>query len=270
MSTALAHDLARALDPSLLMADAGQTPDTWQQDVLRSESKRLLLLCSRQSGKSTVSAVLALHAALYQGPALVLLLSPSLRQSQELFRKVLDVYRVIGETIPTEQESALRLELTNGSRVISLPGKEMTVRGFSGAKLLVIDEAARVDDGLYYSVRPMLAVSGGRIVCLTTPWGKRGFFHHEWTEGAGWEKVMVRADQCPRISKKFLEEERRSMPASWFAAEYNCEFTETEDSVFSYQDVMGAFDASVSPLFAESGSFSTSTQPIERLFPEER
>src|SRR5688572_20149675 len=121
MSTAMSHDLARALDPALLMADAGQTPDLWQQDVLRTEAKRLLLLCSRQSGKSTVTAALALHTALYQAPALLLLLSPSLRQSQELFRKVLDVYRMIDETIPTEQESALRLELTNGSRIVSLP-----------------------------------------------------------------------------------------------------------------------------------------------------
>jgi hypothetical protein len=60
---------------------------------------------------------------------------------------------MIDETIPTEQESALRLELTNGSRIVSLPGKEKTVRGFSGAKLLVIDEAPRVADSLYYSVR---------------------------------------------------------------------------------------------------------------------
>jgi hypothetical protein len=113
MPTALAHDLARALDPALLMVEAGHAPDPWQQHVLRTEAKRLLLLCSRQSGKSTVTASLALHTALYQAPSLVLLLSPSLRQSQELFRKVLDVYRMIDETIPTEQESALRLELTN-------------------------------------------------------------------------------------------------------------------------------------------------------------
>jgi phage terminase large subunit-like protein len=216
MPTALAHDLARALDPALLMADAGQTPDPWQQDVLRTEAKRLLLLCSRQSGKSTVTAALAFHTALYQAPALVLLLSPSLRQSQELFRKVLDVYRMIDETIPTEQESALRLELTNGSRIVALPGLENTIRGYSGAKLLVIDEASRVADNLYYSVRPMLAVSGGRMVCMSTPFGKRGFFHQEWSEGHGWEKVLITADQCPRISKEFLAEERRTLGEWWF------------------------------------------------------
>ena len=72
-----------------------------------------------------------------------------------------------------------RLEFANGSRVLSLPGTERTVRGFSEVSLLVIDEAARVDDGLYYAVRPMLAVSGGRLVALSTPYGKRGWFHDE-------------------------------------------------------------------------------------------
>jgi hypothetical protein len=57
----------------------------------------------------------------------------------------------------------------------------------------------------------MLAVSGGKLVCMTTPFGKRGFFHQEWTEGQGWEKVLITADQCPRISKAFLAEERRTL-----------------------------------------------------------
>jgi hypothetical protein len=245
----LAHDLALALDATLLMHAAGLMPDAWQQGVLRSDAKRQLLLCSRQSGKSTVTAVLALHAALYQAPALVLLLSPSLRQSQELFRKVLDVYGVLEATVPPKQESALRLELQNGSRILCLPGKEETIRGFSGVRLLVVDEAARVPDALYYSVRPMLAVSGGRLVCLTTPFGKRGFFHQEWTEGHGWEKVKITARECPRISPMFLDEERRALGEWWFKQEYECEFVETIDQVFSFASVTRAVTEDVQPLF---------------------
>lgn len=194
METTLAHDLARALDPALLMEQAGLVPDAWQRDLLRSDARRMLLLCSRQSGKSTTTAVVALHTALYLPPALVLPLSPSLRQSQELFRQVLDVYRVVDATIPPEQESALRLELRNGSRIVSLPGTEQTVRGYSGVRLLVVDEAARVADSLYYASRPMLAASGGRLVCLSTPFGKRGFFHQEWTAGRGWARVKLTHD----------------------------------------------------------------------------
>lgn len=249
----LARDLAWALDPALLMAHAGLPPAPWQREFLRSGAQRLLLLCSRQSGKSTVVATLALHEALYHPPALVLLLSRALRQSQELFRKVLDVYRVCDQTVPPEAESALRLELQNGSRIISLPGKEETVRSYSGVRLLVIDEAARVPDALYYAVRPMLAVSGGRLVGLSTPWGKRGFFHQEWTEGQGWERVKITAEQCPRIAPEFLVEERRSLGEWWVKQEYGCEFVETVDQIFSYDLVMSAVSNDVQPLFPMPG-----------------
>ena len=64
--------------------------------------------------------------------------------------------------------------------------------------MLVVDEAARVADDLYYAIRPMLAVSQGCMVCLSTPWGKRGFFHKEWTEGEGWERTKITAYDCPQ------------------------------------------------------------------------
>ena len=95
-------------------------------------------------------------------------------------------------------ESRLSIELETGSRIVSLPGREATIRGFSGVHLLVVDEAARVADELYQAVRPMLAVSGGRIVLLGTPFGKRGFFFlrilrlpilltfdRDWSRGCG-------------------------------------------------------------------------------------
>jgi hypothetical protein len=246
----LASDLATALDPARLMEGLGLVPDPWQSDLLRSNADRALLLCSRQAGKSTVTAALALHEALYHPPALVLLLSPSLRQSGELFRKVIDLYRRMERPKIAEQESALRLELSNGSRVVSLPGKEETVRGFSGVRLLIIDEASRVADSLYYSVRPMLAVSRGRLVCLTTPFGKRGFFFNAWNDGsAEWRRVRVPATDCPRITAAFLEEERRSIGDWWFRQEYLCEFTETMDQVFTYDQVAGAVSTEVRPLF---------------------
>src|SRR5262249_12103297 len=154
-------------DPAQLMAIAGMPPDPWQRDVLCSDAKRLLLLCSRQAGKSRVSAALALHTALCRPASPVLLLSPSQRQSGELFRKVVELYEALGRPMPATAYSALRLELANGSRIVSLPGDEKTVRCFSGVVLLVIDEAARVDDALYQAVRPMLAVSQGRLVALS-------------------------------------------------------------------------------------------------------
>ena len=212
-------------DPANLFALTGKTPDPWQAELLRSESKRMLLLCNRQAGKSTTAAALALREALVHPPALVLLLSPSLRQSAELFRKVADNFSALNRPAEVSHESVLRIEFANGSRILSLPADEKNIRGFSGAAMLVIDEAARVEDALYYAVRPMLAVSGGKLVALSTPFGKRGWFYNEWHSENAWERVRVTADMCPRIPAAFLEEERRTLGAEWYAQEYECDFT---------------------------------------------
>jgi Terminase large subunit, T4likevirus-type, N-terminal len=245
----LAADLAMALDPVQFSLAAGIAPDPWQARVLRSTAPRLLLNCSRQSGKSTTSATLALHTALYHAPALVLMLSPGLRQSGELFRKCTAVYKRLGRPVPAEAETALTLELENGSRIVALPGNEQTIRSYSGVSLLLVDEAARCPDALYYSVRPMLAVSGGRLALLSTPFGKRGFFHKEWTEGQGWERYEISASQCPRISPAFLAEERRALGPWWYQQEYDCKFSETTDQLFGYDMVTAALSADVVPLF---------------------
>jgi hypothetical protein len=194
---------------------------------------------------------MALYEAMYHPPALVLLLSPTLRQSGELFRTVLSFYQVFDKHAPAAAETALRLELQNGSRIVSLPGTEQTVRGFSGVTLAIIDEASRVDDSLYLSVRPMLATSGGRLVALSTPFGKRGWFFDTWQGSSGaWSRVKVTADDCPRIAPGFLAEERAALGDWWFRQEYMCEFVETTDQLFTYDFVMSAVTPEVQPLFA--------------------
>lgn len=65
-----------------------------------------------------------------------------------------------------------------------------------------------MDDALYYAIRPMLAVSGGRLMMLSTPHGRRGVFFEAWDHGTEWKRYRVPATECPRISPEFLEEER--------------------------------------------------------------
>jgi hypothetical protein len=206
--------------------------------------------CSRQSGKSQTAAALALRAALLEPGSLTLLLSPTLRQSGELFKdKVKRLYNLLGRPVPTKQESALTIELVNGSRIVSLPGDEGTIRGYSGVTLLVIGEASRVVDDLYRSVRPMLSVSRGRLVALSTPWGKRGWFYEEWTGSAEWDRVQITADQCPRITADFLSEERQALGERYLRQEYQCSFEDVIDAVFSEEDIAAAADGAPPPLF---------------------
>lgn len=247
--SSLARDLLRGFDPAALMVDAGMTPDPWQASLLRSEARRNLVLCSRQSGKSTTCAALALHSAIYD-PGLVLVLAPAQRQSSELFRKIVGFYRSLSGVPRIVQESALRMELDNGSRIVALPGTETTIRGYSGAKVIFIDEASRVSDELFAAVRPMLATTQGRLVALTTPYGKRGWFYEAWDNGSGWERTLVTAQDCPRIDPDWLVEERALIGDWQFRQEYLCEFVDTDEQFFSSELIEAAMTDEVTPLWA--------------------
>jgi hypothetical protein len=215
-----------------LMRKFGLEPDPWQIEVLDGGHRRVLLNCCRQAGKSTAVAILGLLQALVVSHSLVLLLSRSHRQSMELYRIVtafLGRLRVGDPVRLSNQE----LELENGSRIVTLPCREETIRGYSGVNLLIIDEAARVPDDLYRAARPMLAVSQGRMVCLSTPYGKQGFFWDAWARGGDdWKRIEVPAEKIPRIAPAFLESERRALGESWFRQEYCCSFEALEGLVY--------------------------------------
>jgi hypothetical protein len=240
-------------DPALILSMAGMTADPWQAELLRSLADRVLILASRQTGKSLCAAAMAVREALLCPGSLTLLLSPTLRQSGELFRdKVLRVYNGLGRPVPTNQESALTMTLANGSRVVSLPGEEGTIRGYSSVALLIIDEAARVPDVLYEAVRPMLAVSGGKLVCLSSAYAKLGFFFEAWTNGGdAWHRVKTMASECPRISPAFLAEERAVLGQRIYDREYQCEFSAADDAVFDPDAIARALATvpSTPPLF---------------------
>lgn len=283
-------------------------PDPWQMRLLTSSHDQILVLCSRQSGKSQCAAGLAILEALLNPGAEILIISRALRQSAELLRKVKELYRGLRGEVSSKrrraiqrfrppeqssreapgthdmtvgphkfraaghvlkdharigseegfefnlakplQDSVLSMELENGSRIISLPGTPDTIVGYSAIDLLIMDEASRIPDDLYRSVRPMLAVSrnkgSGKLVALSTPFGKRGWFYEEHKrcmeaanrgEPPPWDVITITADQCPRIDSKFLEEERQSIGERWFMQEYFVNFVDTIDSVFSAADI---------------------------------
>ena len=151
--------------------------------------------------------------------------------------------------MPATVENVFSLELANGSAAYALPGSEETVRGFASVNLLLVDEASRVPDEMMAAVRPMLAVSGGRLVTMSTPWGKRGWWYEAWANGGpSWARWEMPASACPRISPAFLEEERRALGPLWFASEFACQFVDTADQLYPSELVMAALSADVAPL----------------------
>lgn len=251
----LAVDLARGLDPVALAGGVGMVPDDWQADVLRTDAPRVLLNVCRQGGKSITCAIKAVHVAVYEPGSLILCLSPSLRQSGELFRKVLATYKSLGRPVPSDAESATTLTLENGSRIVSLPGTESTIRAYSAVRLLLVDEAARVPDDVIAAVRPMLAVSGGQLIALSTPYGCRGWWYEAFENGgATWERVRIPASECPRISAAFLAEERAALGPWYYEQEYDCQFRSAGGQLFSEAMLGAMFSADVQPLFPTKGS----------------
>jgi hypothetical protein len=222
----------------------GIEPDEWQVEVLASEHPRKILCCGRQTGKSTVAAILAIHKALTQPGSTVLVVAPGERQAKLLFSKALSLYRQAGYPLPAHSERRTGLELSNGSVIEALPAVERTTRGYS-VDLLVVDEAAGVPDQDYHGILPALITTRGEQVLLSTPRGKRGFFHEIWYAGDddGWMRIMIRSDEVSRIRAQDLDVFRNTMPEQFFRQEFYCVWLDTEGSLFSYDDIEAALAA---------------------------
>lgn len=247
----MAGDIAYALDPVLFARSAlGIEPDEWQCDVLRGKHPRTILAMSRQVGKSTTCAILALWTALYQPGSLVLLVSPSLRQSQELFLTFMSFYRLVPGSPPLPQESALRAMFPNRSRVIALPGSPDSIRGFAGADLIILDEASRIAEDLIEALTPMQATKPkARLIAVSSPAGKTGFFWERWSQPNDWLKLKITAHECPRISADYLAEQLALLGPEKFGREFLAEFSDNDQQVFPTSIIDAAFSKEVEPLW---------------------
>jgi hypothetical protein len=222
--------------------------DAWQREVLTSTDKQIILRCSRQAGKSLVASIVALHTALYEPQSLILIVSPSLRQSGEMAKRISTFYEALDRPVPSVQHTALSMWLANGSRIVALPSSEHTIRGFSSVRLVIIDEASRCPIELYGAIRPFLAVSQGRLIMLSTPFGHDPVFYETWEHGEGWKRVMVTANECPRITPEFLASERVALGEWLFNQEYMCEWQSDVAAFFDPDEVDAAFTDEFEPL----------------------
>ena len=224
-------------------------PDAMQAKALAPDLSRGLVNCTRQYGKTTIIALKAVHRAVFWPGSLVVVASPSQRQSGEFIRKARGFTAKLRLRVRGDGENRCSLVLPNGSRMVGLPDNPDTIRGFSGTNLLVIDEAARVSESMYEALRPMLATTGGALWAMSTPNGKEGFFYREWTGTAPWTRIEVPAAACPRIPQEFLEEERRTLGDEVFRQEYCCEFMSGEGALFDEALVRSKINRSVAPLW---------------------
>ena len=250
MMTSAAAQMRYSLDPVAFAIDRlGIVPDPWQADLLRSD-RPTLVNCSRQSGKTTTTAVKATHAAVYEPGSLILCISATQRQSGICARKINKFIKSLEPVEQLESDNKLSFTLANKSEVVALPGDPDTLRGYSAPDLIIIDEGAFCSEALMEAVVPMLAVSQGRLLILSTPNGQRGFFYESWiSPDDDWLRIEVPASQCPRIKPAHLEKMRRKLPPYKFKQEFECQFTDSENQIFSSELVRSAITDTIKPLF---------------------
>lgn len=230
-----AMEMLKLLSPVHFWRAVERPPYDYQIRFVREEGRRVVIKAARQTGKSTAAAIKALHTALLPHKT-VLIVSPSLRQSVEIFKRIKSY--VVKAGITPRRETQTELELENGSRIVSLPASEHTIRGYT-AHMLIVDEAAFVPDELFDAIIPSLAATNGTLILLSTPFGKEGFFYHAWLDPA-FSHHEFSAAECPHYSKEFLAAERERMSDLAFRQEYLAEFVDDAAAVFPHSLVMSS------------------------------
>ena len=199
----------------------GLTPKPHQATYL-GETRPTIVIKGRQVGMTTGASGLAVHTALSQPGSTSVIISPSLRQSGEVTdRARLALWKWNAKL---RQDSASLLRTAAGSRIISLPGSARGIRGYACA-LVIIDEAAWVDDETWQAARPLVAATGGRLIVQSTPGHAVGWFYDLVTDPpADWAVLRVTSEEAGTIDPEFLERERATMALELFAQEYGAEF----------------------------------------------
>lgn len=298
-SRILIKDIHGTVDPCTYVRSVGLDPYDWQIEALQPGIKRLAMLTARQAGKSTVVAGRSLCTAKYQPESLILIICPSKDQSKNLMKKI-DLYISHDRELAgmLEHDATFEKEFRNMSRIVALPGSERSVRSYSAPSIIIIDEASRVLDETYKAARPMMVGTDCELILLSTPFGKRGFFYEEWSEGTTWTKIAVRTHVEPdgRGSLKqsipeaqyrkqmaadgvsgyysprhlddteFLLEEvvESSLGPYWFWQEYCLKFQDPVGSLFNFDDVVAMHAEDVTPLLMpEKQTIDNDVQPLE-------
>ena len=216
--------------------------DKWQEEIIGTKGN-ICLRSGRQVGKSTViSHKVGIYATSHKNKN-VMVISAVERQAYLLFEKILFYLEqnhkkmiMKGKDRPTRS----KLKLTNGTVIHCLPTglSGMGIRGYT-IDLLIADEAAFIPEAVWDAVTPMLIMTGGDTILLSTPFGKGTYFHdafqrdnytafHKTTEEVIREREI--SDEWTEAIRDTnlinLEHEKKTKTKLAFAQEYLGEFVD--------------------------------------------
>ncbi len=259
-----------AIDPAAYLESIGLPPYDWQREALDPTIDRLLLLCARQSGKSTIVAGKVGWKTKYRTRSENLIVCPAKDQSKLVMQKFEEFIDADPEIPVSDSDSVFEKYWgSTKNRVLALPGSERSVRGYSDPETIIADEASRILDSTYRAFRPWMTGGKSEMIAMTTPFGKRGWFYEAWEKSSRWRKILVRvawepyngrlvpampedeyrdywrergvsAYYSPRHTKEWLQEELSEIGEWSFRQEYCCEFMDTNDAWFTHEMIMDA------------------------------
>lgn len=215
--------------------------DDWQKKYIKAEGNTAVR-AGRQSGKSFAQAIKTAIFALLQPKKeniqTILITGGVERQAYELYMKTRTIIEQIAPHMIKGRPTMQKIELTNKIRILSLPaGRDGSgLRNYALIKL-VVDEAAYVHDDVYLAIEPMLATTNGTMDLLSTPRGNIGVFWDAFQEGSGFETFWTTSEECPRISKEFLNMQKRKLTKMQYAQEYLAEFSSSLSVYFEWKTI---------------------------------
>lgn len=236
-------------DPVNLFRRLQPEPDPWQVEALRSQGKRRAMLAARQVGKGEVLTAKGLHTAAYRPDAVVGILTPSLRQSCRLLRRIRRALPAVPHVEATNKATTT-LTLSNGSEIVAWPGNRPDLIRGDTLDLLLVDEAAWVMEEAFTATLPMLTMAGGDALLASTPGGPDGFLFDVFNDeekAEGWARSFVTADDCPRYTDEAKAELLRTLGETGYAVELMCEWREGADAVFSAAELARILGTDVIP-----------------------
>lgn len=223
----------------------GNKLDPWQLEYMQAAptSGRIAIAASRQSGKSTVTALFVAYALIFFPNTQILVASRSLRQASYYLDKVREAVLTILPKKALPQLNRLSMELPNGSLIISVPTAQPDAgRGFS-PQLMLIDEAAFAPDNLFTAMMPSVAATHGALHMISSPNGRQGRFFEAFEGNATdvyWTQRVQWMD-CPRMTQEQMDLEKIAMGAFAFRQEFLSEFL-TPHGAFFNADAIQNFD----------------------------
>jgi hypothetical protein len=200
-----------------------------------------IILKSRQTGISTLTAGFSLWKMLFNQDFNVLVIATKQEVAKNLVTKV----RVMNQYLPswlkqeTVEDNKLSLRYANGSQI-----KATSAAGDAGRSealsLLVFDEAAFIDkiEEIWISAQSTLS-TGGNAIILSTPNGVGNFFHKTWVgaeeDTNGFNAIRLHWSVHPERDQSWRDEQETLLGVKGAAQECDCDFVSSGDSVIDPQ-----------------------------------